>query len=99
MAQSLRAERYSVWADVEASGTTSELIRDAANDQMRAAGVKVTSLFAIMCELMRDWRNTPGALTLIPYLDTYLPAYGFIVRAHAAAIRNGSFVAGEAVLP
>jgi hypothetical protein len=99
MALSLRAAGYSVWIDVEASGTTTALIRDASNDQMRAAGVQVVSLFALVCDLMRDWRNTPGALTLIPFFDNYFPAYGMLARAHAAAITNGSFIPGEAALP
>jgi hypothetical protein len=61
LALSLRAEGYSVFANVEASGTTTELIRDSANDRMREAGVNVVSLFYIVCDLMRDWRNTPGS--------------------------------------
>lgn len=67
LALSLRAEGYSVWANVEASGTTTELIRSAANDQMRAAGVQVVSLFSIVCDLMRDWRNTPGIVEVLPW--------------------------------
>ncbi|KAF2840485.1 Isochorismatase hydrolase [Patellaria atrata CBS 101060] len=97
-ALSLRAEGYSVWANVEASGTTTELIRDSANDWMRSAGVQVVSLFAIVCDLMRDWRNTPGALEVIPWLDTYYPVYGMLARAHAAAINNGTMLPGEGVL-
>ena len=99
LALSLRAEGYSVWANVEASGTTTELIRDVSNDRMRDAGVQVLSLFAIMCELMRDWRNTPGANELFPYLDKYYPAYSMIARAHKGAINNGTIVPGEVLLP
>lgn len=32
-ALSLRAEGYSVWANIEASGTTTEFIRDVSNDR------------------------------------------------------------------
>ena len=53
LALSLRAEGYSVWANVEASGTTTELIRDVSNDRMARAGVQLVSLFAIVCDLMR----------------------------------------------
>ncbi|KAK3374911.1 Isochorismatase-like protein [Podospora didyma] len=99
LARSLRAEGYSVWADIEASGTTTKEIRDIANDEMVRAGVQVTSLFSIMCGLMRDWRNTPGAAELIPWLDKYLPSYGILARGHRAAILNGTILPGEDKLP
>jgi nicotinamidase-related amidase len=99
LALSLRAEGYSVWANIEASGTTTGLIRDVSNDRMAAAGVKVVSLFSIVCDLMRDWRNTPGAVELFPWLDKYLPAYGYVARAHRAAILNGTVIDGEDKLP
>lgn len=98
-ALSMREAGYSVFLNVEASGTTTELIRDVSNDRMRDAGVQVLSLFAIMCELMRDWRNTPGANELFPYLDKYYPAYSMIARAHKGAIDNGTIVPGEVLLP
>ncbi|KUI59201.1 Uncharacterized protein YcaC [Cytospora mali] len=98
-ALSLRAEGYSVWANIEASGTTTPLIRDISNDRMTAAGVHVVSLFSIVCDLMRDWRNTPGAATLMPWFDKYLPAYGMVARAHHAAILNGTVISGENALP
>ncbi|KAK0615505.1 Uncharacterized protein DIS24_g11749 [Lasiodiplodia hormozganensis] len=98
LALSLRAEGYSVWANIEASGTTTPLIRDVSNDRMRDAGVHLVSLFAIVCDLMRDWRNTPGAKEVLPWLDKYYPAYGFVARGHAAAIQNGTIIDGEAGL-
>jgi hypothetical protein len=58
LSRSLRAAGYTVFANVEASGTTTELVRDTANAQMAMAGVQLYSLFAIVCDLMRDWRNT-----------------------------------------
>jgi hypothetical protein len=88
-----------VWANVEASGTTTELIRDTSNDRMREAGVNVISYFHIVCELMRDWRNTPGATEVIPVLDQYYPVYGALARAHRAAVDNGTVIAGESDLP
>ncbi|KAI8948145.1 Isochorismatase-like protein [Xylaria longipes] len=98
-ALSLREAGYAVWANHEASGTTSIDIREQANDRMRSAGVHVVSYFAIVCELMRDWRDTPGALELLPVLDRYLPAYGMVTRAHLAAISNGTVQPGEDKLP
>jgi hypothetical protein len=95
LALSLRAEGYSVFANVEGSGTTTQLIRDTANSRMERAGVQLVSLFSIVCDLMRDWRNTPGAAEVLPYLDRYLPVYGMLARGHAAAIENGTIIPGE----
>ena len=61
-----------------------------ANDRMRAAGVHVLSSFAMACELMRDWRATPGAKEMMPFFDKYLPSYGFLARAHDAALKDGT---------
>ncbi|KAH9906392.1 isochorismatase [Xylariomycetidae sp. FL2044] len=99
LALSLRDAGYKVWANHEASGTTTDLIRDNANDRMRSAGVHVVSYFLIVCELMRDWRNTPGAVEVFPLLDKYLPAYGMVARGHRAAIQNGTILPGEDILP
>ena len=98
LALSLRAEGYSVWANIEASGATTELIRDISNSRMLNAGVNVVSLFSIICDLMRNWGSDPGAATLIPWLDTYLPVYGYLARGHRAAILNGTILPGEDVL-
>ncbi|KAK9321077.1 Isochorismatase-like protein [Lipomyces orientalis] len=95
LALSLRAEGYSVWANVEASGTTTALIRDVSNSRMEAAGVHLVSLFSIVCDLMRDWRNDPGAAQVLPWLNQYYPAYGMVARAHAAATNNGTLIPGE----
>ncbi|KAF3939490.1 hypothetical protein ABW19_dt0206828 [Dactylella cylindrospora] len=95
LALALRQEGYSVWANVEASGTTTPLIRDISNDQMRAAGVNIVSLFYIVCDLMKNWNFTPGASTILPWLDQYYPAYGQLARGHAAAIENGTIIPGE----
>ncbi|KIY65605.1 ycaC protein [Cylindrobasidium torrendii FP15055 ss-10] len=95
LALSLRAEGYSVFANSEASGTTDLRLAADANDRMRAAGVHILSNFAIACELMRDWRNTPGAVEMLPYFDKYLPIYGQLTRGHHAAITNGTILPGE----
>ncbi|GKU22642.1 hypothetical protein FLAG1_08402 [Fusarium langsethiae] len=95
LALSLRDAGYSVWANIEASGTTTPLIRDVSNDRMRDAGVQVVSLFSIICELMRDWRNTPGSKEIYPWLGQYFPIAGYMARGHAAAISNGTIQPGE----
>ncbi|TGJ83219.1 hypothetical protein E0Z10_g5547 [Xylaria hypoxylon] len=99
LALSLRDAGYSVWANHEASGTTTVDIRENANDRMRDAGVQIVSYFAIVCELMRDWRNTPGAAELYPVLDRFYPAYGMVARGHRAAIKEGTILPGEESIP
>ena len=99
LALSLRDEGYSVWANVEASGTTNALIRDVSNDRMARAGVQIVSLFSIACDLMRDWRNTPGALELRIWLDKYYPSYGYIARGHRSAVVNGTVDDGMIPVP
>lgn len=97
-ALSLRAEGYGVWANVEASGTTTEFIRDVSNDRMAAAGVQMVSLFSIVCDLMRDWRATPGVGEVVPWLMKYYPVYGVLAQAHGGAVLNGTINEGEAQL-
>jgi hypothetical protein len=63
---------------------------------MQAAGVHLLSTFAILGELMRDWRSTsPTVLEIVPWIDTYMPAYGMLARGHASAIlQNGTVLPG-----
>ncbi|KAK7049953.1 hypothetical protein VNI00_005384 [Paramarasmius palmivorus] len=88
LALSLIEEGYEVFANSEASGTYSKRIADEANERMRAAGVHVLSLFAIVGELMRDWRDTPGYPELTPYLDKYFPVAGMVTRNFNAASKS-----------
>jgi hypothetical protein len=69
---SLLQEGYTVYANHEASGALNQKIADAANERMRAAGVHVVSMFSVACDLMRDWRNTPGAKELLPFFDRHV---------------------------
>ena len=95
LALSLRAEGYTVFANTEASGTFSTRLAADANRRMENAGVILQGMFAIVMDLMRDWRNTPGSLQILPFLDQYLPIYGYIARHHEAAVLNGTMVPGE----
>ncbi|KAL9069632.1 MAG: hypothetical protein Q9161_005431 [Pseudevernia consocians] len=95
LALSLRSEGYTVFANTEASGTFSQRLADDANRRMEKSGVILQGLFAIVMDLMRDWRNTPGSLQLLPFLDQYLPVYGYVARAHAAAVLDGALLPGE----
>jgi hypothetical protein len=94
---SLTLARYSVFANVEASGTTTELVRDSANTRMQAAGVHLVSSFAILGDLMRDWRTASPLLTdVVQYIDTYIPVYGMLARGQASAIlQNGTVLLGS----
>ena len=98
LALSLRSEGYTVFANTEASGTFSKRLADDANDRMAGAGVNLQGMFAIVMDLMRDWRNTPGSLQVLPWLDQYLPVYGYVARGHEAAVLNGTLAPGEAGL-
>ncbi|KAJ3557589.1 hypothetical protein NM688_g1390 [Phlebia brevispora] len=95
LALSLRDAGYSVFANSDASGTFDVKTANDANDRMRVAGVQVLSMFAVALELMRDWRDTPGAPELLPFFDKYLPEYGILARAHDDAVRNGTLSALE----
>ncbi|RXW19005.1 hypothetical protein EST38_g6849 [Candolleomyces aberdarensis] len=84
-ALSLNAEGYTVFANADASGALSKFNADLANEQMRAAGVHVLSLFTIASDLMRDWRATPGGAEMLQFYSKYFPSYGNLARVHAAA--------------
>ncbi|CUS07993.1 unnamed protein product [Tuber aestivum] len=96
LALSLRAEGYEVFANSDASGTFDQRLADEANDRMRAAGVTTMGMFAIVADLMRDWRDTPGTPEILPFFDKYLTAYAFLARAHGAAVTNGTLLPSEA---
>ncbi|KAM5354556.1 hypothetical protein ACJ41O_001203 [Fusarium nematophilum] len=95
LALSLREAGFSVWANIEASGTTSPLVRDISNDRMASAGVHTVSAFAIIGELMRDWRNTPGAKEIFPWADKHMPIIAHVARAHGYAVKNGTLLPGQ----
>jgi nicotinamidase-related amidase len=57
-------EGFEVFAVVDACGTFSAAVREAAHKRMAAAGVQLINWFALACELQRDWRN--GAEGLRP---------------------------------
>ncbi|CBF78875.1 hypothetical protein AN7202.2 [Aspergillus nidulans FGSC A4] len=83
-------EGYEVYANTEASGTFNGRLAKDANRRMEKAGVTLMGFLAIVCNLMRDRRNTPGLAQLLPFLDQYQFAYGLVARHHAAAIVNGT---------
>ena len=98
LALSLRSEGYTIFANAEASGIFSRELAVDANRRMESVGVIMQGMFAIVMDLMRDWRNMPGGLQVVPWLDMYLPSYGYFTRGHEAAVLNGKLAAGEAGL-
>jgi hypothetical protein len=64
---------------------------------MQSAGVHLVTTFAILADLMRDWKGTsPTINEVVPFVDTYLPAYGMLTRGHASAIlQNGIVLPGS----
>ncbi|KAJ0418458.1 Isochorismatase-like protein [Aspergillus carlsbadensis] len=95
LALSLVDEGYEVYANTEASGTFDKRLAVDANRRMEKAGVTLMGFFAIVCDLMRDWRKVPGLNELLPFLDQYQFAYGLVARHHAAAIVNGTLAPVE----
>ncbi|KAF6762170.1 Isochorismatase-like protein [Ephemerocybe angulata] len=97
LALSLAEEGYEIFANSDASGTFTKTIAEDANDRMRSAGVQVLGLFAILSSLMHDWRSSPGAAEVFPFIDKYLPSYSYLARAHAAAVTSGVLLPGESI--
>src|SRR4029450_2173818 len=76
-AMSAVADRYDVYALLDASGTWSDLLRLSAIDQMRQAGVTITSGAAAFVEMLHD-NASPIAGELYAALD--LPATRYILQ-------------------
>ncbi|PQE22914.1 isochorismatase family hydrolase protein [Rutstroemia sp. NJR-2017a WRK4] len=95
LALSLVEAGYDVWANTEASGTFSDKLAADANRRMESAGVHLMGLFGMAMDLMRDWRNTPGAKEVLPFVDQYIVPYSLVARAHGWAIENGTLIDGE----
>lgn len=67
--------------------------------RMQGAGINLVSLFSIVADLLRDGRNpVVDPVFSEAWTDQYIPSAGFMTRAHAAAILNGTLVPGEADL-
>lgn len=86
LALSLVDAGYTVYANSDASGTFDVKTAQDANDRMRAAGVHVLSMFAVSLELMRDWRNTPGAPEMMPFFDQWVLFSTFEIYLESADV-------------
>lgn len=98
LALSLVDAGYEVFANTDASGTFDIRLAEDANRRMEKAGVTLMGLFGIVCDLMRDWRQTPGLAEVLPFLDKYQFAYGLVARHHAGALQNGTLFPDEQTL-
>jgi hypothetical protein len=78
---SLVGAGYTVYVNHEASGTFSDRVARESFNRMRLAGVHVVSQFGVTTDLMRDWRNTPGAKELLPYFDECVQNTSFMSQA------------------
>jgi nicotinamidase-related amidase len=81
-ATSAAADGYDVYALLDASGTWSDLLRLTAIEQMRQAGVTITSGVAAFTEILRD-NASPLASEYYTALD--LPATRYILQMTQAA--------------
>ncbi|KAL8413275.1 hypothetical protein RB594_004773 [Gaeumannomyces avenae] len=98
-ALSMTEAGYEVFANGEASGTTTELARELANARMRDAGVQILTSYAVFGELMRDWRTPPTGVEVWPFADMAFSSAGFIGRSHGAAVEKGVIMPGQELLP
>lgn len=78
-ALSALAEGYEVFVVVDASGTFSDVTRDAAHLRLTQAGAQLINWFAVACELQRDWRN--GAEGLAALFAAHIPDYGNLISS------------------
>lgn len=76
------SESYQVYVVVDASGTFSTAIRDAALHRLVAAGAILINWFALSAELQRDWRNNGEGLTEL--YKKHLVPYANLINSHAA---------------
>ncbi|KAL8299270.1 hypothetical protein RB593_009252 [Gaeumannomyces tritici] len=90
---------YTVFANGDASGTSSELARELANDRMRQAGVQILTTFAVYGELMRDWRTPPTGVQVWPFVERMVTSAGILGRSHGAAVQKGQLMPGQDALP
>ena len=74
---------YEVFVVVDASGSVSEQVANAALARMANAGVQLMSWFSVAGELQRDWRN--DAVGFGALLGKHFPDYYNVVKSYEAA--------------
>lgn len=78
-ALSALAEGYEVFVVIDASGTFSPAVRDAAHQRLSDAGAQLINWFAVACELQVDWRN--GMQGLASLFDRHIPDYSNLISS------------------
>jgi nicotinamidase-related amidase len=84
-ALSAMQEGYEVFVVVDASGTFTPVVRDAAHARMAQAGAQLMNWFAVACELHRDWRNDIEGLGTL--FSNHLPHYRNLMQSYAHKTR------------
>ncbi|MOA20009.1 Isochorismatase family protein [compost metagenome] len=74
------AEGFEVFVVTDASGTFSEVTRQAAWDRMTAAGAQLMTWFGVACELHRDWRNDVEGLAAL--FSNHIPDYRNLMNSY-----------------
>jgi nicotinamidase-related amidase len=74
---------FEVYVVVDASGSQSDAVQDAAIERMSQAGATIGTWFGISCELLYDWRNPTGAGSAQLFVE-HFPSYAEIYHSHAA---------------
>lgn len=74
---------YDVYVVVDASGTTNDVVQQAALMRMADAGAEMGNWFALACELLSDWRNAEGAGSAALFAE-HMPGYAEAMASHAA---------------
>lgn len=74
------AEGFEVFVVTDASGTFSEVTRQAAWDRMTAAGAQLMTWFGVACELHRDWRNDVEGLAAL--FSNHIPDYRNLINSY-----------------
>lgn len=80
---------YQVFVVADASGTSSQLVRDASWSRMEAAGAQIMTFFGVACELARDWRTDLAGLA--DFFGKHIPEYKSVIDSY-----NGAQAAAKA---
>jgi nicotinamidase-related amidase len=75
---------YEVYVVVDASGSQSLEVQNAATMRMAQAGAIIGTWFAISCELLNDWRNPAGTGTAQLFIE-HMPSYAEVFHSHKAS--------------
>jgi nicotinamidase-related amidase len=77
---------YEVYVVVDASGSMSEAVQNAALMRMSDAGATIGTWFGVSCELLWDWRNETGPGSAELFIE-HFPSYAEIYYSHQAQQR------------